>query len=155
MSEILVDLIRSIYQTNDFIPLHEPRFDSKDKELLIKTLDSTFVSSVGPLVEEFEKKCCAYTGSNFCVSTFNGTSALHTGLKVLDVTPQDEVITQSLTFVATAYSIVHLGGVPHFVDIDSESLGMCPLALDKRLSEVASTRGNEVCLLYTSDAADE
>ena len=118
MSEILVDLIRSIYQTNDFIPLHEPRFDSKDKELLIKTLDSTFVSSVGPLVEEFEKKCCAYTGSNFCVSTFNGTSALHTGLKVLDVTPQDEVITQSLTFVATVNAIHMSGASPIFVDVD-------------------------------------
>tara|TARA_B100000575_G_scaffold73703_1_gene57407 strand:+ start:5572 stop:6717 length:1146 start_codon:yes stop_codon:yes gene_type:complete len=140
MSEILVDFIRSIYKTQDFIPLHEPRFDTQDKELLIKTLDSTYVSSVGPLVEEFEKKCCAFTGSNFCVSTFNGTSALHAGLKVLDVTSQDEVITQSLTFVATVNAIHMSGASPIFVDVDKNTLGMSPKYLGEFLNNNCEIR---------------
>ncbi len=140
MSEILVDFIRSIYKTQDFIPLHEPRFDTQDKDLLIKTLDSTYVSSVGPLVEEFEKKCCAFTGSNFCVSTFNGTSALHAGLKVLDVTSQDEVITQSLTFVATVNAIHMSGASPIFVDVDKNTLGMSPKYLEEFLNNNCEIR---------------
>ena len=142
MSEILVDFIRSIYQTQDFIPLHEPRFDSSDKELLIKTLDSTYVSSAGPLIEEFEKKCSLYTSSNYCVSTFNGTSALHAGLKVLDVRPEDEVITQSLTFVATVNAIHLCGASPIFVDVDRNTLGMSPKYLEDFLNDNCEMREN-------------
>lgn len=130
MSEIIVDFIRSIYKSQDFIPLHEPRFDSEDKDLLVETIDSSYVSSVGPLVEEFENKCGLYTGSNFCVSTFNGTSALHAGLNVLEVKPQDEVITQSLTFVATVNAIHLCGASPVFIDVDRNTLGMSPKHLE-------------------------
>ena len=140
MSEILVDFIRSVYKSEDFIPLHEPRFDSKDKDLLIKTLDSTYVSSAGPLVEEFEKKCGLYTGSNFCVSTFNGTSALHAGLKVLDIRPEDEVITQSLTFVATVNAIHLCGASPVFIDVDRNTLGMSPKYLQDFLNNNCEIR---------------
>jgi len=134
MSNSLISFIQSIYQTKDFIPLHEPRFDSRDRDLLIETLDSTYVSSVGPLVEKFERINSSYTGSNYCISTFNGTSALHTGLKILDVLPGDEVITQSLTFVATVNAIHLCGANPIFIDIDRETLGMSPNYLEEFLS---------------------
>ena len=140
MSRSLISFIRSIYQTKDFIPLHEPTFDSRDKDLLIETLDSTYVSSAGPLVEKFEKINATYTGSNFCVSTVNGTSALHTGLEILGVKPEDEVITQSLTFVATTNAIHLCGASPIFIDVDKKTLGMSPNSLKEFLTNNCEIR---------------
>lgn len=124
-----VEFVREIYRTNGDIPLHEPRFLGNEKKYLAECIDSTFVSSVGPFVSKFEKRIADYTGASYAVATVNGTAALHIALLVAGVKPDDEVITQPLTFVATANAIVYCGARPVFVDIDVDTLGLSPCHL--------------------------
>jgi dTDP-4-amino-4,6-dideoxygalactose transaminase len=72
----------------------------------------------GPATSEFEAEFAAYCGVDHCVSLNSGTSALHLALRCLDVEPGDEVVTVSMTFIATAWAISYVGATPVFVDID-------------------------------------
>src|SRR5207247_10788939 len=72
----------------------------------------------GPATSEFEAKFAAYCGVDHCVSLNSGTSALHLALRCLDVGPKDEVVTVSMTFIATAWASSYVGAAPVFVDID-------------------------------------
>ena len=68
--------VRDIYHTDQFIPLHEPRFLGNEKKYVLETIDSTFVSSVGAFVTDFEEKVQVFTGCERAVATVNGTAAL-------------------------------------------------------------------------------
>lgn len=133
----IVEFVRDTYQTNDFIPLHAPAFDGNEKAYVMETIDSTFVSSVGKFVDEFEHKMEAFTGSAKAVATVNGTAALHAALYMAGVEHGDLVVTQALTFVATCNALYHMGAEPIFVDVSPVSLGLCPKALERYLEEHA------------------
>jgi aminotransferase in exopolysaccharide biosynthesis len=133
----LVEFVRDTYQTDAFIPLHAPTFNGNEKAYVGETIDSTFVSSVGKFVDEFEQKIEIYTGSAKAVATVNGTAALHAALYMAGVERGDLVITQALTFVATCNALYHMGAEPIFVDISPTSLGLCPKAVEEYLSEHA------------------
>ena len=105
MFDALIRYIREQYGTNEFIPLHAPVFAGNERGYVLQTIDSTFVSSVGPFVDRFEREIAAYTGSPRAVATVNGTAALHAALLLAGVRPGDLVITQALTFVATCNAI--------------------------------------------------
>jgi len=124
-----IDFIRTLYQTETFIPLHEPKFTGNEKAYLIDCIDSTFVSSVGKYVDRFEIEMAQFTGAKYAVATVNGAAALHIALKMVNVAPDDEVITQSLTFIATCNAISYCGAKPVFVDVDRDTLGMSPQSL--------------------------
>jgi dTDP-4-amino-4,6-dideoxygalactose transaminase len=79
--------------------------------------DSTSFAQ-GPATSEFEAKFAAYCGVDHCVSLNSGTSALHLALRCLDIGPADEVVTVSMSFIATAWAITYVGATPVFVDID-------------------------------------
>jgi len=132
-----IDFIRSLYQTTEFIPLHEPRFTGNEKAYLLDCIDSTFVSSVGQYVDRFEIEMAKFTGAKYAVATVNGTAALHIALKMASVAQDDEVITQSLSFVATCNAISYCGARPVFVDVDRDTLGMSPQSLAAFLDENA------------------
>jgi len=133
----VVDFIRSVYKTDSFIPLHEPRFLGNEKEYLNECIDSTFVSSVGKFVDEFENKIASYTGVKYAIATSNGTSALHISLLISGVESGHEVITQPLTFVATCNAISYCNTAPIFIDVDKDTMGMSPVALEAFLKENA------------------
>ncbi|WP_457749362.1 LegC family aminotransferase [Sulfurimonas sp.] len=126
----IVNFIQELYQTQEFIPLHEPKFIGNEKKYLNDCIDSTFVSSVGVYVDKFEKEFASYVGSKYAVATVNGTSALHVSLIVADVQANDEVITQALSFVATCNAISYCGAKPVFVDVDLDTMGMSARALE-------------------------
>ncbi len=132
-----VGFVKKLYPTNPVV-LHSPVFTGREKEYLAECIDSTFVSYVGEFVKRFEKKVAEYTGARYAVATVNGTAALHLALKVVGVQPGDEVITQPLTFVATANAIAHCGAVPAFVDVERDTLGMSPQKLQEWLEEHAT-----------------
>ncbi|MCM0147578.1 LegC family aminotransferase [Photobacterium galatheae] len=136
----IVEFVRDTYRTNDFIPLHAPAFDGNEKQYVMETLESTFVSSVGKFVDDFECQIEKFTGANKAVATVNGTAALHTALYLAGVKAGDLVITQALTFVATCNALYHMGAQPIFVDISPASLGLCPKAVDAYLSENAELK---------------
>lgn len=137
MFESINRFIRDQYRTKEFIPLHAPVFRGRERELVLDTIDSTFVSSVGAYVDRFEKDMAVFTTSPRAVAVMNGTAALHIALKLANVVPGDLVVTQSLTFVATCNAIVYCGAEPLFVDVDRHTLGLSPTALDAWLSEHA------------------
>lgn len=129
MYENILTFIQKKYGTKDFIPLHEPRFIGNEKKYLNDCIDSTFVSSVGKYVDEFEELFAKMVGSKYAIATVNGTSALHISLLLADVGKGDEVITQALTFVATCNAISYCQAKPIFVDVDLETMGLSPTSL--------------------------
>jgi len=117
------------------IGLHEPCFAGNEIDYLTKTIQSGYVSSVGEYVQLFEQAMAEYTGSRFAIATVNGTAALHAGLLASGVNPGDLVLTQSLTFVATANAIDYCGAAPVFIDVDEDTLGLSPKALKAWLDQ--------------------
>ena len=126
----IIEFIKALYPNENPVPLHAPRFTGNEKKYVVDAIDSTFVSSVGEYVDRLEEMVCEITGSKFAVATVNGTCALHIALKLAGVQPGDEVITQSLSFVATANAISYLGAKPIFLDVNQETLGLDPQALE-------------------------
>jgi len=135
MYEDVINFIQDVYQTTDFIPLHEPCFIGNEKKYLNECIESTFVSSVGKFVDEFEEKISDYTGAKYAVATSSGTLALHIALLLANVKENDEVITQPLTFVATCNAINYCNATPIFIDVDKDTMGMSPMALESFLKE--------------------
>lgn len=146
-----INFIRTVFgQQEDFIPLHAPRFSGNERKYVLDTIDSTFVSSVGAYVTQFERMMAEITGAKYAIATVNGTTALHLALVLAGVKYGDEVITQPLTFVATANAIVHAGGIPVFVDVDKDTLGMSPASLEQFLHENSTINDKGECINKTS-----
>ena len=141
----VIEFIRKHYNSNEFIPLHEPIFKGNEKKYLNECIDSTFVSSVGKFVDEFEEKIASYTGTKYAIATSNGTSALHVSLLLANVEQYDEVITQPITFVATCNAIDYCGAKPIFVDVDKDTMGMSPKSLTRFLVENTEVK-NQQCV---------
>ncbi|PHM17946.1 MAG: aminotransferase DegT [Sulfuricurvum sp. PD_MW2] len=127
--DAITNFIKKTFHTETFLPLHEPRFIGNEKNYLNECIDSTFVSSVGPFVDRFEKEFATYVGSKYAVATVNGTAALHISLLLAGVEQGNEVITQPLTFIATANAISYIGAKPVFVDVDRDTMGLSPESL--------------------------
>jgi len=145
MFEEIISFIQEIYKTKGFIPLHEPKFTGNEKRYLNECIDSTFVSSVGKFVDEFEEKIASYTGAKYAIATSNGTSALHTSLILANVEQDDEVLTQPLTFVATCNAISYCGAKPLFIDVDRDTMGLSPIALKEFLENNTIVK-NQQCI---------
>jgi perosamine synthetase len=125
-----IDFIRELYNKPEgFIPLHAPVFGGNEKKYLLECIDSTFVSSVGKFVDQFELEMAKYTGAKKAVVCVNGTNALHLALKMVGVERDTEVITQPLTFIATANAIAYCDAQPVFLDVDMDTMGLSPTAL--------------------------
>ena len=139
-SEIIA-FIRSLYGDGRIF-LHEPHFAGNERKYLNECIDSTFVSSVGPFVDRFEKEMAAYTGAARAVVCVNGTNALHMGLLLAGVCRGDEVICQPLTFIATCNAISYIGAHPVFIDVDMDTLGLSPTKLREWLNANADIVGD-------------
>lgn len=145
MFESIVRFIRDLYNTNGPVPLHEPRFMGNEKRYLAECIDSTYVSYLGEFVGRFEDMVKEFTGARHAIATANGTLALHAALVLVGVKPGDEVLTQSLTFVATVNAISHCGARPVFIDSEKETLGISPEALDDFLDRETEMKGDGSC----------
>jgi len=143
MYEDFIKEARKIYGSS-FIPLHRPVFEGNERVYLEECIETNFVSSVGAKVTEFEEMIAEFTNSKFAVATVNGTAALHTSIQLAGVKHGDEVITQSLTFVATCNAIAYCGASPIFVDVDLDTMGLSPNALEKFLNENAVHKKGEL-----------
>jgi perosamine synthetase len=144
MVDELVNLIRETFKEKEaFIPLHEPRFKGNERAYVMDAIDSTFVSSDGKYVNEFERLMAEITGVKYAVAIVNGTNALHLSLIVAGVNGGDEVLTQPLTFIATANAISYANAIPHFVDCDKETMGLSPKKLDLYLAKISEMREGE------------
>lgn len=138
----VISFIRDQYKTENFIPLHIPRFGGNEKKYLLETIDTTFVSSVGAFVDRFETMIQTISQTQKAVAVVNGTAGIQVGLRLVGVQSGDEVLTQALTFVATANAIAYLNASPVFLDVDLDTMGLSPKAVADFLEEFGDLREN-------------
>lgn len=138
----VINFIQDKFGTDQFIPLHAPVFNGKEKEYVLDTLDSTFVSSVGAYVDKAEQLMAEISETQKTVAVVNGTSGLQIAMQLAGVQQGDEVITQALTFVATANAINYTGAQPVFLDVDYDTMGLSPTAVKNFLEEFGEKREN-------------
>lgn len=133
----MASLIEAIRAINDApegpLPLHAPVFAGNEKKYVLDTIDSTYVSSVGKYVTRFEELLREKTGSRFAIACVNGTAALEMALRLAGVGQNDLVVTQAISFVATANAIAHCMASPVFCDVDADCLGLSPESLEEWL----------------------
>ncbi|WP_371396508.1 LegC family aminotransferase [Fretibacter rubidus] len=129
----LIAFVRSLYG-DEFIPLHRPVFNGRERDYLVRAVDSNFVSSVGVEVNRFEDMVADYTGAKYAISCVNGTAALHVSLILAGVEQGDEVLSQPLTFIATCNAISYTKAKPVFIDVDRDTMGMSPSSLQAWLT---------------------
>ncbi|HDZ5149025.1 TPA: aminotransferase LegC [Campylobacter jejuni] len=127
-----ISFIKSLFNKEN-IPLHEPCFIGNEKKYLLECIDSGFVSSVGEFVSRFEEALKEKTNARFVIATNTGTAALHIALLANSIDENCEVITQSISFVATANAIAYTGARAVFLDIDENTLSLSPKALENFL----------------------
>lgn len=123
-----ISVARKIYGS-EFVPLHRPVFSDDEKNRVLQVIDSNFVSSAGKEIEVFEGAIADVTGAKYAIATVNGTAALHVALHLAGVSAGSEVITQAVSFVATANAISYCRAAPVFIDVDRDTMGMSPEAL--------------------------
>ena len=136
-AEDFVARIRSVVGEHDGpIGLHEPEIGDIEQRYLKECLDSTFVSSVGAFINQFEARLAEFTGAKYAIAVSNGTVGLQVALVLAGVEPGDEVIVLTLSFIATANAVSHAGAVPHFIDSEELTMGMSPEALRASLASM-------------------
>jgi perosamine synthetase len=145
----LIALEKVLGKPNPLIALHEPEFSGSAWENVRDCLDSTFVSSVGKYVNQFENQLEEYTGAKHAIAVVNGTTALQVALVLAGVNPGDEVLIPALSFVATANAVAHCGGIPHFIDSCQTTLGIDTNILENHLQDIAQIQGQEVFNKHT------
>ena len=133
------------------LPLHAPEFEGHEADYVRDCIETGWVSTAGAYVRRFEQALEAFTGVDHAIATVNGTAALHMSLMLAGVGPGDEVLTPTLTFVATANAVSHCGARPHFVDACPDRLAVDPVALEAHLQAVARVQDGR-CVNRTTGA---
>ncbi|ELP9219068.1 aminotransferase LegC [Campylobacter coli] len=141
MFEKEISFIKSLFNQEN-IALHEPCFIGNEKKYLLECIDNGFVSSVGEFVTRFEEALKEKTKARFVIATNTGTAALHIALLANGIDENCEVITQSISFVATANAITYTGAKPVFLDIDENTLSLSPKALEHFLENQTYQKDN-------------
>jgi aminotransferase in exopolysaccharide biosynthesis len=148
-NEAIVAYIKNLYPKRNPVLLHCPEFLGNEKKYLSECIDTQYVSYIGRFVADMENKVKDITGSKHAIALVNGTAALHMLLLAVGLRPGEEVITQSLSFVATAAAIKHALGTPVFVDVDRETMGMSPDSLVDFLSKNAEINSDKCINKFT------
>lgn len=138
-----IGFIKEVFGNQEFTPLAVPVFPGNEKKYMEECIDTTFVSSVGKFVDRFENDMAAYAGCNKAVVCVSGTNALHMSMMLVGVEPDDEVLTQALTFIATCNAISYIGAHPVFIDVDMSTMGLSPDALKEWLVRNAEIKNGQ------------
>lgn len=101
-----------------FIPIYQPDLTGKEREYVLACLDSTWISSKGAFIAQFEQAFANYVDTPHATTVSNGTVAIHLALMALGIGPGDEVIVPTLTYIASANAVTYTGATPVFVDSD-------------------------------------
>ena len=116
------------------IPLAEPDLRGNEAVYLNKCLETGWISSIGPFVNNFEQRLADFVGVPHALTTGNGTVALHLALAALRIGPGDEVIVPDLTFAATANAVIYCGATPVLVDVSPDDWNLDPVAVRAAIS---------------------
>ena len=141
----IVNYIKELFsEQTERVMLHNPCFNGNEKKYLDECIDSTYVSSVGPFVDRFEKEIAQYTGAKRAIVCVNGTNAIHLALMLSGVERGDEVLTQPLTFIATCNALSYCGAYPVFIDVDRDTMGLSPSKMEEWILQHAELKGNSL-----------
>jgi dTDP-4-amino-4,6-dideoxygalactose transaminase len=121
------------------IPLCVPSLGADEERLLVECVRSTFVSSVGPFVERFEREFASAVGSPHAVACASGTAALHLALCALGVGSGDRVLCSDCTFIASANPVLYQGATVEFVDSEERSWNLDPVLVAQALADGVAT----------------
>jgi perosamine synthetase len=135
--ELIAAMRRALPPGTVDVGLHEPEFLGNEAKYLQDCIDTGWVSYLGKYVDQFESLLAARSGRRHAFAAVNGTAALHAALVVLGIQAGDEVILPSLTFVASANSVVQAGATPHLVDCEGRTLGLDIEKLRDHLRSIA------------------
>ena len=116
------------------IPIASPTLDGNEKKYVNECLDTTWVSSAGRFITEFEEAFAKVSGTKHVIAANNGTTALHLALVGLGIGPGDEVIVPTLTYIASANAIGYTGATPVFVDSSIDTLNLDPAAVEAAIT---------------------
>jgi perosamine synthetase len=152
--KILLELKSKIHKVcgNKKLPLHEPFFFGNETKEIRKCIRSTFVSTKSEVIKTFEKKISEYTSSKYVIALSSGTAALHMSLLAIDVKKNEEILLPSFNFVAAANAILYCDAVPHFVDIEEDTLSIDPYKLENYLKKKFFIKNNTCYNLKTNRA---
>ncbi|MEP6755621.1 MAG: LegC family aminotransferase [Chthonomonadales bacterium] len=132
------------------IPLSVPHVAGNEWKYIKDCLDTGWVSSVGSYVDRFEGQVADYVGAKYAVAVCNGTAALHIGLLLAGVEPDEEVILPSLTFIASANAVRYTGAWPTFIDVEPDYWQMDPERLETFLTKDCHMSGGRLTNRHTS-----
>jgi len=118
----------------NFIPISKPSITQLEIDYVTDAVKSTWVSSLGPYIDKFEREFAEFCGTKHAIAVSNGTVALHLVLHSYGIGPNDEVIMPNLSFIATANSVLYTGAKPIFSDIDPSNLCMDPSDIEHRIT---------------------
>jgi len=140
LAQSVLSAVRSVLPDARPVPLHAPNLGEVERDAILQAVDSSWISSSGGSVDQFEAALADYTNARHVICTVNGTAAIHLALMSVGVSPGDEVITPALTFIATANAVSHCGAIPHFADCDSDTFGIDPVALRSHFEATVDRR---------------
>lgn len=115
------------------VPLARPDITERDIKAVVAVLRTTQLS-LGPKIDEFEKRMADYVGTRYAVAVSSGTAGLHLAVRSVGLTEGDEVITSPFSFIASANCILYEKARPVFVDIDPATLNVDPRAIEKNIT---------------------
>lgn len=125
----LVDYFLNEHKTH-FTPIAEPKLQNKEFEYLMDAFASTWISSRGKYIDQFEENFAQFIGVKHGVATANGTVAIHLALKALNIGEGDEVIIPDITFAATANAVILANATPVIVDVEEDFWTINPDAIE-------------------------
>jgi perosamine synthetase len=128
------------------LPVSAPDLSGNEEAYVLDAVRSSWISSIGPYIERFERDFAALSGTRVAIPVANGTMALHVALLALDLQPEDEVIVPALTYIATANAVRYVGAEPVFVDVDPATWCIDPAAIEAAVTP--RTRGIIAVHLY-------
>jgi perosamine synthetase len=129
----IVFILKNIIMSYKY-PVYEPSLSGNEKKYVMECLDSSWISSKGKFVTEFEKKFAEFTGASHATTVSTGTVAIHLALLALGIGPGDEVIVPTLTYIASVNAIVYCGATPVFVDSLKDSWQIDPADVKRKIS---------------------
>ena len=120
--------------------LHVPSINKNDFDSVKKCLKTSYVSSVSNFTDIFERKLKKLTKSKFSIATINGTSAIQIAIKACGIKKNEEILIPNLNYVGSSNAAIYCGAVPHFVDVESNSLGIDTVKLEIYLKKICKIK---------------
>ena len=118
----------------NLIPVNRPLINGNEKKYLLEAIESGWISSDGPFVEEFENKFAKFVNQKYAVAVANGTAALEISVKALGISRGQEVIMPTFTIISCALAVIKSGGVPVFVDCYPDTWNMNVEQLESKIT---------------------